>query len=166
MPKFHLAQINVALARAEMDDPLMAEFVAQLDAVNALADRSPGFVWRLQAESGNATDIDAFEDPRKLINMSLWAGPKPLFDYVYKGAHKVMMARRKDWFERWSGPYQALWWQPVGRLPTAEEGLARLDHLARHGPTPHAFTFKRSFAAPNGTPFDLGGKEAEAARCA
>ena len=166
MPKFHLAQINVAQAKAGMDDPLMAEFVAQLDAVNALADRSPGFVWRLQAESGNATDIQAFADPRKLINMSLWETPKHLFDYVYKSAHTKVMLRRKDWFERWSGAYQALWWLPAGTLPSAEEGLARLEHLARHGPTPHAFTFKRSFPAPDGTAFGLGKEESDAAKCA
>ena len=148
MPDFHLAQINVANTRAPMDDPRMAGFVAQLDEINALADRAPGFVWRLQSDSGNATDIIVTEDPTFLINMSVWESVEALFDYVYKTVHTKVMADRRDWFRKHEGPYQVLWWVPAGHLPTPEEGLERLRHLAAHGPTPHAFTFKNHFPVP------------------
>ena len=68
---YHIAQINVARMRFSIDDPGMADFVAQLDAVNGLADRSPGFVWRLQGEAGDATTIQALDDANILINMSV-----------------------------------------------------------------------------------------------
>jgi len=148
MPDFHLAQINVAKARAPMDDPQMAAFMAQLDEINALADRAPGFVWRLQSEAGNATDIIVTEDPSFLINMSVWESAEALFDYVYKTTHTKVMASRRDWFQKHDDPYQVLWWVPAGHIPTPQEGLARLEHLAQHGPAAHAFTFKARFPAP------------------
>jgi hypothetical protein len=145
---FHLAQVNVARARAPLDDPLLAEFMAQLDRINALADRSPGFVWRLQSDSGNATDILVSDDPCLLVNLSVWSSVEALFDFVYKTGHSRVMARRKDWFEPFGRPFQALWWVPAGQLPSPEEAMARLDLLAEQGPCPEAFTFKRRFPPP------------------
>ncbi len=145
---FHFAQINMARARAPLTDPRLADFVAQLDEINALAEQSPGFVWRLQTETGNATDIEVGGDPRLIVNMSVWESPEALFDYVYKSGHLRVLSRRKEWFERLETPSVALWWIPVGTLPTIEDGLARLDHLARHGLTERAFTFKARFPAP------------------
>jgi hypothetical protein len=150
MSNWHLAQINVARAVAPIDDPAMAEFVAQLEAINAVADASPGFVWRLQSESGNATDIQAYSDPRIIINMSVWESAEALFEYVYKSDHLSVLRRRRDWFERANRPILALWWIEAGRLPTVEEGVGRLDHLAEHGPTAQAFTFKERFPTPDG----------------
>lgn len=144
---FHVAQINMARARESLADPRLADFVAQLDEINALADRSPGFVWRLQSESGNATDIEVGGDPRLIVNMSVWESPDALFDYVYKSGHLRVLSRRKEWFERLETPAVALWWIPVGTRPTVEDGLERLDHLARHGPTERAFTLKTRFPA-------------------
>jgi hypothetical protein len=148
MTAWHLAQINVARAVAPIDDPVMAEFVAQLDAVNAIADASPGFVWRLQSESGNATDIQAYADPKIIINMSVWESAEALFDYVYKSDHLSVLRRRRDWFERANRPIMALWWIEAGQTPSVEDGVARLDYLAEHGPTERAFTFKERFPAP------------------
>ncbi len=148
MPNHHLAQMNVAHAVAPMDDPQMADFMAQLDEINAMADDAPGFVWRLQSDSGNATDIIVTPDPSFLINMSVWESVEALFDYVYKTAHTKVMTRRRDWFRKHDGAYQVLWWVPAGHLPTPEEGLERLRHLTDHGPTPHAFSFKERFPAP------------------
>ena len=93
---FHVAQINMARARASLEDPLLADFVAQLDAINALAEQSPGFVWRLQTESGNATDIEVGGDPRLIVNMSVWESPDALLDYVYKSGHLRVLGRRKE----------------------------------------------------------------------
>ena len=149
--RFHLAQINIARAHAPLTDPRLADFVAQLDAINALADRSPGFVWRLQTDTGNATDIEVGDDPRLIVNMSVWESQEALFDYVYKSGHLQVLARRKEWFQRLETPSLALWWTPVGALPALEDGLERLDHLARHGPSEQAFTFKVGFPAPNST---------------
>ena len=149
MTEWHLAQMNVATALYPMDDPGMGEFMARLDEINALAEASPGFVWRLQSDSGNATDIQVSEDPRFIVNMSVWGSVEDLFDYAYKSAHRLVMAKRRQWFERPAEAYQVLWWVPAGHEPTVEEGLARLEHLRRHGPSATAFTFKQRFAAPD-----------------
>jgi len=145
---FHLAQVNIGRLLAPIDDPLIAEFVAQLDAVNALADASPGFVWRLKDESGNATTIPAFDDPRMIINMSVWKSFEALRDYVYRSDHTKVLTRRRDWFEKLDRPHLALWWVPAGTLPTVEDAKRRLLILAEHGPTPDAFTFRDRFPAP------------------
>ena len=148
MSESHLAQLNIARARAPLDDPLLADFMAQLDAVNALAESTPGFVWRLKSDSGNATDIRAFADPHMIVNMSVWESVDALFAFTYKTAHTKVMNRRKEWFESLPGPHLVLWWVPAGRLPTLDEAKERLDHLAAHGPTSVAFTFKVRFAPP------------------
>ena len=142
MTGWHIAQMNVATALYPLDDPGIAEFVAALDEINALAEASPGFVWRLQGESGNATDIAAGDDPRFIVNMTVWNSVDALFDYVYKSAHRLVMARRRQWFAKPASAYQVLWWVRAGRVPTVEEGLERVRHLDAHGPTAMAFTFK------------------------
>jgi len=153
MTRYHLAQINVARALAPLDDPLLAGFVERLDEINALADRAPGFVWRLQSDSGNATDIMASDDPQFIVNMSVWEDLDALFGYVYRSDHLQVMAQRRKWFEKPQGAFMALWWLPAGRLPTLEEGLARLDQLDLKGPSVEAFTFKTPFD-PQGRPVD------------
>ena len=144
----HLAQLNIARARAPLDDPLLADFMAQLDAVNALAESTPGFVWRLKSNSGNATDIRAFDDPRMIVNMSVWDSVDALFAFTYKTAHTKVMNRRKEWFEPLPGPHMVLWWISAGALPTLDEAKQRLEYLAAHGPTTAAFTFKVRFPPP------------------
>lgn len=165
MTAFHLAQINIGRALAPLDDPLLDGFMSRLDEINALADESPGFVWRLQSDSGNATDVQAFADPRMLINLSVWDSLESLFGFVYRSGHAAVMARRREWFERAAGPYQALWWVPAGHRPSVEEAIDRLDHLERHGPTPEAFTFKHRFAAPSEQSARSVARDTGAARC-
>ena len=145
MPAFHLAQLNVARAVAPLDDPRMADFVAQIDSVNAAAEAHPGFVWRLKDETGNAMSIRAFADPRMVVNLSVWRDAEALRDYVYRGDHVGVLRRRKEWFGPMEGPHLVLWWIPAGHTPTLDEAKARLDHLAAHGPTPEAFTFRQIF---------------------
>ena len=145
---WQLAQINVGRLAAPRGDARVAGFFAALDRINALADTSPGFVWRLQDETGNATDITPSADPLFIVNMSVWADAASLFDFVYRSAHTPEMARRREYFERFEGAYQALWWVPAGAAPTIDEGLAALWRLDRFGPTRHAFTFKARFPAP------------------
>jgi hypothetical protein len=139
----------VATALYPLDDPRIAAFVNKLDEVNALAEASPGFVWRLKSDSGNATDIKASEDPNFIVNMTVWSSAETLFDFVYKTAHRLVMAQRREWFAPPTGAYAVLWWVPAGHRPTVEEGLARLARLDRDGPTPEAFTLKAKFPPPD-----------------
>ncbi|MCF3649712.1 DUF3291 domain-containing protein [Synoicihabitans lomoniglobus] len=144
-----LAQINIALGKAPLDDPIMRGFTEQLDAVNALAEASPGFVWRLQDESSDATAIRAFPDPLMIVNMSVWTDADALKAYVYKNQHGTAFRNRHDWFEKRDQPGLALWWIPAGTQPTVEEGKARLETLARLGPTAESFTFRTVYPAPS-----------------
>ncbi len=121
--------------------------MALLDPVNAIADRAPGFVWRLQTEDGNATSIPVLGDARLIVNMSVWASIDELAAFVYRSGHVAVMRRRREWFERIK-VFMALWWVPAGHLPTVAEAEERLSHLRSHGPTAHAFTFRRRFPAP------------------
>ena len=147
---YNLAQVNIAQMLAPLSDPVMAEFVAQLDSINALADASPGFIWRLQSSSGNATDMRAYEDERSIVNLSVWESLEALTAYVYASAHRPVMRDRRRWFARYEGPYMALWWVPRHHLPGVVEAKERLEHLHAQGPTPFAFTFKTPFATPDG----------------
>jgi hypothetical protein len=144
----HLAQINVARMLYPLEDPGMAGFVARLDRINALADRAPGFVWRLQDDSGNATGLSPLDDPMIIVNLSVWRSPEALFDFVYRSAHNEVMRARKAWFEKPTEAHMALWWLPAGEVPGIAEGKTRLEHLRQHGPGPHAFTLKQPFLPP------------------
>ena len=146
MSHFHLAQLNIGRLRAPMDDPIMAGFKNQLDPINALADASPGFVWRLQTEDGNATAIRPFAgDERMAINMSVWESLDALQQFVYKTAHVGPLRDRKEWFEPIEEPILVLWWIPAGHIPTVAEAIERLERLKQHGPTADAFTFRTPF---------------------
>jgi hypothetical protein len=146
--KFHIAQINIARMLAPLDDPIMAGFVARLDEINALADSAPGFVWRLQTDSGDATALRPYPDDFIIVNMSVWETAEQLREYVYRSLHSEVMKQRKSWFERFEGMYYALWWVPAGHIPSVEEARERLEHLRTHGESERAFSFKRLFPAP------------------
>ena len=154
---WHIAQINIATARYPEGDERIAEFYARLDEINALADESPGFVWRLQSESGNATDIQVSDDPMLIVNMSVWESVESLFDFAYRSAHRTVLSGRKQWFRRPDGAHQALWWVPAGHRPTVEQGMARLAMVDEAGPSAEAFTFKQKFPPPGtpGSPEDM-----------
>ena len=160
MTRFHLAQVNIGRLIAPIDDPVMEGFRSQLDPINALADRSPGFVWRLQTEEGNATAIRPYEDERMAINMSVWESLEALQKFVYQTAHVGPLRDRKQWFEPIEGPILALWWVPAGHIPTIAEALDRLAHLQQHGPTREAFTFRTPFPAPDAESDDVSGLDA------
>jgi Domain of unknown function (DUF3291) len=157
MSDWHLAQVNVGRLVALMPDPRVAPFFEALARINAVADASPGFVWRLQDETGNATSISYSPDPLLAINMSVWTDAESLFDYVYRSAHAPEMARRREYFDRYDGAYQALWWIPAGTIPTINDALSRLWMLDRFGPSAQAFTFKMRFPCPDQThpPIDM-----------
>ncbi|NJN43419.1 MAG: DUF3291 domain-containing protein [Anaerolineae bacterium] len=143
--KYHLAQLNIATLREPIDSPLLADFVAQLDEINALAEQSEGFLWRLKDEEGNATAIKVFDDEPIIINMSVWETAESLKAYVYNTAHSGVMKQRTKWFEKPTTPHLVLWWIPAGNIPTPQEAKEKLLYLTQHGETDHAFTFRHLF---------------------
>lgn len=142
MNGYNIAEVNIGRILAELNDPVMAGFVSRLDEINALADASPGFVWRLIVNDGNATYLRPFGDPRMLLNMSVWETVEQLRQYVYQTAHVELLRQRHAWFEKLAGVYTALWWVPAGHIPSVDEAKQRLAHLEAHGPTEFAFTFQ------------------------
>lgn len=153
---YQLAQVNISRLKAPLTDPLLADFMVALAPVNAVADAATGFVWRLQTEDGDATAIRAFEwDVRGsegvIVNMSVWTGIPTLMDFVYGDAHRVVLRRRRRWFERVAEATTALWWVPEGHRPTTGEAELRVLHLRERGPTAHAFTVRELYPAPDGT---------------
>jgi len=173
--RWQLAQANVARMRAPLEDPRMEGFRSLLTRINALADASPGFVWRLQTEAGDATAVRAFDDPLLLFNMSVWESLEPLHRYVYRSDHVQPLRARRAWFLPLDGPslvraravpsedasgaaahsepkvsevHLVLWWIPAGQLPGVADARAKLERLAEQGPTPEAFTFRAPFPAP------------------
>lgn len=141
----HIAQVNIARALAPLDDPQMAGFVARLDDINALADNSPGFVWRLQTEEGDATSLHPYNDERILFNLSVWKTPEDLQQFVYRSAHTEVMRQRKSWFERFGDVHMALWWIAPDHIPTIAEAKERLTYLQLNGESEFAFSFASIF---------------------
>jgi hypothetical protein len=142
MGLYNIAQVNIGRIRAELNDPVMAGFANRLDEINALADGSPGFVWRLAGTENNATYLRPFEDSWLILNMSVWASVEELRRFVYETSHRELLKKRHDWFEKLTDVYAALWWVPAGHIPSVDEAKQRLEHLKKNGPTQFAFTFK------------------------
>jgi hypothetical protein len=145
---FHLAQVNVAIAKYSYDDPRFAGFVGNLDRIYALAEATPGFVWRHVTVNDDAEAKAAFAEPNLIFNMSVWESKEVLRDFVYLSEHVDILRQRGEWFIPQNRPIMALWWQPAGTLPTIIESSHRLDRLAQVGPDEDAFTFRQFFEAP------------------
>jgi hypothetical protein len=152
---YELAQVNIARLKAPLDSPQLKDFVDALDPVNAAADEAPGFVWRLQDDSGNATDVPVLGDDWLIVNLTSWRDTDALTAFMYQGRHREMLARRREWFERLQEAVTALWWVPAGHRPTVQEAETRLLHLREHGPTAYAFTLRTSFPAGPAEPAGL-----------
>ena len=135
----HLAQLNIGRFRYPTDDPRMADFMNNLDLVNALAERSQGFVWRLKDDSGNATNFRPFPDPQMAVNLSVWESTEALERFVYQTVHKRFYGRREEWFGKHEGPHAVMWWIAAGHLPTLDEAKERLEYLTANGPSDRAF---------------------------
>ncbi len=142
-----LAQLNIALAKYPLDAPEIKEFVDNLELVNGIAESSEGFVWRLKDESGDATNIQAFDDPNMIVNMSVWDSVDSLKNFMFRTHHRDFMRRKGDWFHRLPEDTYVLWWIEEDHIPTLEEAIERLEHLREIGDTPYAFTFKTNFTA-------------------
>lgn len=145
---YHLCHLNIGPAKAPLHDPLMEGFVSKLAEINQLAYDSPGFVWHLKIDINNPDDLAMYGEPGMLFNLSVWESVEALQAYTYKSHHGQIMKRRREWFGEMNTPNYALWWLPAGELPTLEDGKKRIAHLAEHGPTDYAFTFKQPFPNP------------------
>ena len=146
---YHLAQLNIGRLKHPAEDPRVAGFFDELDRINALAEESPAFVWRLQSDSGNATDIDVFGDPLEIVNLSVWESVEHLKAFTYRTDHRTVFRQRHDWFEPKTQPHLVLWWLKAGHLPDTDEAVKRLEHLRAHGPSERAFTFSSVQPAPS-----------------
>ena len=148
MSTYELAQLNIAVMKEPLESPSMTDFVANLDRINALAESSQGFVWRLQGDDGDATAMRPLGE-NTLVNMSVWRDVESLNKYVYGSAHVEIMRRRKEWFERMREMYVVLWWVRKGHRPAVSEAVARLELLRASGTTAEAFTFRNAYPAPD-----------------
>jgi hypothetical protein len=145
MNRYHIAQVNIGRVKAPVEHPSMAGFTTRLEELNALADDSPGFVWRLQTSAGNATYFRPYDDDNILMNMSVWESIESLRQYVYQTVHAELLRHRHEWFDKFVGTYTALWWVPAGHRPSIDEAKKRLAYLEEYGPSEFAFTFKTTF---------------------
>lgn len=145
---FDLAQVNVALPRETHISSVFADFIAAVAPINALAESSPGFVWRFQEDGGDAVTVRKFGDDAIVFNMSTWESLDALADFVFKSAHSAIMRERRKWFVPMKEAYAALWWVPVGHRPSISEAEERVTHLRQHGSTQFAFIFKQPFPPP------------------
>lgn len=144
--EYHLAEVNIGRILGPMDSAVMAEFAANLGRINALAEESPGFVWRLKDESNNATSIPVTEDRFLIVNLSVWRTIDDLFAFTYRSAHTEYVRRRGEWFERMKEMFFCCWFVPVGHEPTVAEAMERIEHIRRNGATPYAFNFKQRYS--------------------
>jgi len=144
MPQ-QIAQVNIARMLAPIDSPVLADFIANLDSINALAESSEGFIWRLKGDGNDATELRIYDDAFLIVNMSVWKDIDSLFHFTYKTMHADIFRRRKEWFSKMAEMHMALWYVPEGHEPIVKEAEEKLNHIRLHGPTVHAFTFKKRF---------------------
>ena len=149
--RYHLAENNLAWMRYPFEDPRMAGMRGEIDRINKLGDRSPGFVWRFETDAGDATDVRVLDDPRILFNLTLWESVEDLRRYVYRTEHVEFFRRRREWFLPPPREPVALWWVPEGERPDVDEAMARIERLWRDGPSPEAFNLKQIYD-PDGAP--------------
>lgn len=146
---YQIAEINIARMKGvNINDPIMKEFVDNLNTVNAIAESSPGFVWRLKDDNNNATSINPYDDEQVIINVSVWESIEDLENFMYKTFHSEFLKRRKEWFQRFGKAYVAMWWVPSGQFPTIQQAVERLDYLEKFGATEKVFDFKTKFPMP------------------
>lgn len=159
--RYHLAQFNLGTLRFPLGDPRMADFLALVEPVNALADGTPGFVWRLVGEGEGEDDATGMRPAGEdvIVNFSVWESAEALWDFVYRSGHLETMRRRREWFQRHVDAHLVLWWVPAGHVPSVGEALERLALLRADGPSPRAFTFASSFTAEEAAGAEPAGAE-------
>ena len=136
----HLAELNIGRLVAPTDDPRVAEFMENLDRINGLGKRMPGFIWIMEGAPGMGnTETSTDGDPQNVANLTVWEDVASLEKFVWGTVHRQFYERRQEWFEVLGDMHFVMWWVPEGHRPTLEEALARLEHLRQHGDSDHAF---------------------------
>jgi hypothetical protein len=148
MSNYQLAQLNIAALKAPLDSPELKDFVDNLDRINALAEDSPGFAWRLKGDGNDATSLRPLGE-EIIVNMSVWRDVDSLRNFTYKSAHVAILRRKREWFTRPTEAVYVLWWIPAGHEPTLAEAAERLQHLRKHGSSAAAFNFGEAYSAPD-----------------
>ncbi len=149
MTIYNIAEINIARMKGvNIDDPVMKEFADNLDSVNAIAESSEGFVWRLKDDSNNATNFNPYNDEQVIINVSVWESIETLEKFMYKTFHSDFLKRRREWFQTFGKAYTAMWWVPQGHYPTMTEAVEKLDYLQKNGASEVVFDFRNKFSRP------------------
>jgi hypothetical protein len=151
MNSYQIAQINIARMKGvDINDPLMKEFVDNLDIVNAIAEKSEGFIWRLKEENNNATSLNPYNDEQIIINISVWESIETLEKFMYHTFHSDFLKRRKEWFQSFGSAHTAMWWIPCGQFPSMQTAVDKLDHLQKNGASEFVFDFRNKFPTPKG----------------
>ncbi len=143
--EFHLAQLNVALAKGDSESEMMRGFYDNVERVNTLAEASKGFVWRYRDEPGDDPGLHVFDTPQLLVNLSVWESLESLKHFMFQTMHLQFMKQKKEWFQPLDKPNYVLWYIAQGHIPDLFEAKERLIHLQRHAETPFAFSFKSPF---------------------
>lgn len=141
----YIAQLNIGKVRFDLESPQMSGFVDNLEPINAIAESSPGFVWRLKDESGDATNIEIENNPDIIVNMSVWENIEALKNFMFKTHHIDFLKRKKEWFVSIKEESYVLWWIPEGHIPSIQEAMEKLGHLRQYGESPEAFSFKGNY---------------------
>ena len=138
----HLAELNVGRLLVPTDDPRVKEFMDNLDRINGLGKRMPGFVWMMEGSgepgTGN-TETFVGDDPQSVTNLTVWESVETLEQFVWNTVHRQFYERREEWFEVLGKMHFVMWWVPAGHRPTLDEALERLEHLRQNGDSDHAF---------------------------
>lgn len=149
MAEYQLAEINIARMKGvNIDDPIMKEFVDNLNKVNEIAENSDGFVWRLKDEDNNATNLNPYNDEQIIVNYSIWENIETLEHYMYKTFHSEFLKRRKEWFLSFGQVSTAMWWVKKGEIPTLSEAIEKLDYLQKNGASEIVFSLKQKYPKP------------------
>lgn len=149
MPAFHIAEINVARMKGiDINDPVMQEFVQNLDRINQLAENSPGFVWRLKDTDADVVSPNIYNDVQVIFTFSVWESIEQLEHFVFKTVHTDFLKRRREWFQNYGKMHTAMWWVQAGNIPSLQEALEKLEYIQNNGPSESAFNFKQKFSAP------------------
>ena len=151
MTDYYLAQLNLGLFKAPLDAAEMSEFAAALEPINAIAESTPGFIWRLKADDGASSsfvDVPGRADPLWAPNMSVWEDFESLKHFMYKSGHASYLRRRSEWFQNPGRPINVLWWIPAGEIPTLVDAVERLDYLTEHGPSERGWSLTKPFPRP------------------
>jgi len=135
----HLAELNIAVPKHDLDDPRIADFIDNLERINVLANTLPGFVWMLKDDSGSATGIETPWTGNVIANMSVWETPEQFEHFVWNTVHKQFYNRKHEWFSAMDSHHFVMWWVAEGHQPDLHEAKERLEHLDKHGNSDYAF---------------------------